>query len=282
MFALAFALACVGVSPHDADAAGTIRKNTGNRKTRVPTPYTPPAMDDSTAQAESQLQMLTEVYGGRDTWDPMHGLRYDVTYTIPGPEGVPVRSWTEMHFVWTKGTPKMRIDNMADSTIVLIDGDTTWVRRDGVWTSDSTSVAGDRANALEARWLARIPYSLLGERPKRRVEQAVGRDTAMIVRAESGAGENRPAGTIARVTFAPPTFGLSRVHWYDPAARAWFLMELTDERTRFGWRWAENRTVRTSDAAGTPGAIVMTVRVEDVLPAPELPDDLLHPPGRPR
>jgi hypothetical protein len=83
------------------------------------------------------------------------------------------------------------------------------------------------------------------------------------------------------VTFPPPTFALSTVHWYDPRARAWFLLELRDEKLIYGWRYAERRTLRTSDATGAPGPVVLEARIENLAVASEMPADLLHPPGRP-
>jgi hypothetical protein len=284
--AAAAIVVALAVAMHsDAWAAGTLRKNANQRKTRPAQPAPAASnvvVDDSTQVAMAMIQLVTDAYGGRETWLPLQGVRYDVIYTIPGPEGVPVSTWTESHILWMKERPRARIDNGQDSTIVIVEGDTTWVRRDGMWTSDSTATASERAAALDARWLARMPWSLLGETPRRRVEQAIGRDTALVVRAEYGAGDDRPAGTIARVTFAPPTFGLSTVHWYDPRSKAWFLLELSDEKTRYGWRWAAHRTLYTSDAAGTKGPVVLDARVDDFTVASELPEELLHPPGRPR
>ena len=72
------------------------------------------------------------------------------------------------------------------------------------------------------------------------------------------------------------------MHWYDPRSRAWFLLDLAEEQTHYGWRWAARRTLRTSDASGAPGPVVLDARIENLAIANEMPEDLLHPPGRPR
>jgi hypothetical protein len=266
-----------------AHGAGSRRKNLKNAQNRKPRiPPTPSSMDDSTAAALEQLALIPDAYGGDRIWDPIRGVRYDITYTIPGPEGVAVRTWTESHIVWTKLPVRVRIDNDSDSTIVVLRGDTCLVRRDGAWTADSAAVATERESAREARWLVCIPWDLLGEQPKRRLEQSIARDTALIVRAEYGPGLDRSAGTIVRATFAPPDFHLRTVHTYDPRARAWFLLELANERTSFGWTWAERRTLRTSDEKGTPGAVVLEARIDNMTVASDLPPEILYPPGAPR
>jgi len=58
-------------------------------------------------------------------------VRYYVTYRIPGPDSTTVRQWTESHFVWTHDRPRIRIDNADDSTVVVVTGDSTFVRRAG-------------------------------------------------------------------------------------------------------------------------------------------------------
>jgi hypothetical protein len=251
------------------------------RRERPPRPAEermPVVMDDSSRQAQGFLEELSRVNGGPDLWANMRGVRYYITYRIPGPEGTTLEEWTEYHMVWTQGRPRVRIDNATDSTVVIVAGDTTWVRRDGRWTRDSLAVAPARAQALDARWLVRVPWNLLSPTLKRRIDSPLERDQPFVIRADYGPGEDRPAGTVARLTFAPPGFALTQVHWYDPQSRNWYLLELAGEQERYGWHWAERRTLHASDAAGTRGPVAWTALVQDMQIEAQMPDQVLAPP----
>ena len=247
-----------------------------------PAPARPPGVvvDDSTAAALGMLNEMRGLYGGDDAWARIEGFRYDLAYTIPGPGGAPVRTWTESHFVWMQGEPRARLDVIEDSTIVIVSGDTTRVFRDGAWSTDSTVVAQARAQALDVIWSWQLPRNLVDRRLRLRQLQPSVKNEPFSTRASfDKPGLSRPEGTVFTVTFAPPTYAMRRLHWYDPRAKAWYLLELADDRSRYGFTWAERRTLHASDAAGEAGPVLWTAVVSDFQIEPFMPAVVLTPPG---
>ena len=245
-------------------------------------PARPPGVvvDDSTAAALGMLNEMRGLYGGDDAWARIEGFRYDLAYTIPGPGGAPVRTWTESHFVWVQGEPRARLDVIEDSTIVIVAGDTTRVFRDGAWSTDSTVVAQARAQALDVIWSWQLPRNLVDRRLRLRQLQPSVKDEPFSTRASfDKPGLSRPEGAVYTITFTPPTYAMRRLHWYDPRARAWYLLELADDRSRYGFTWAERRTLHASDAAGEAGPVLWTAVVSDFQIEPFMPAVVLAPPG---
>lgn len=239
-----------------------------------------PVIDDSTRMASVIVNDIRALYGGDDNFAVMRGLRYYVSYTIPGPDGATVRSWTETHYVWIHDANRLRIDTDEDSTIVIVNGDTTRVFRAGAWSVDPAIAEGARAQAQASTWLWRLPRALLLPGIEARMLDSLARDEPFRVRyryLEPGLG--RAVGTILTVTFAPPTYVMRTLHWYDPRTRAWFLLELADDRRRYDWTWPERRTLRASNAAGEPGPIIWTARIEDMQIEGLMPEVVLTPPG---
>lgn len=245
---------------------------------RVPAPARQ-APDDSSLAANNLLTFVRSSYGGIDNWSNLEGLRYYITYRVLGPDSTRVSEWTEAHMVWTKGRPRIRIDNSNDSTVVVVTGDTTFVRRGGVWTTDRVVVAQARALALQNVWLLRMPWNLLDPGLKRRLDPPYVKDGPLSVRIEYGPRQDLPAGTRAWVRCEPPSYAFRSVRWYDPAARGWYLLELSKDRQRYGWTWAERRTLRASDADGRPGPIIIEATVEDMQLENTMPLVVLAPPG---
>jgi hypothetical protein len=173
----------------------------------------------------------------------------------------------------------VRIDNATDSTIVVVTGDTTYVRRAGAWTTDPAVVAQARALALESSWLLRLPWNLLDFNLKRRVDPPFVKDGPLSVRIDYGKGQERPDGTRVWIRFDPPSYAVRSIRWYDPASKGWSLMELKDDQKRYGWTWAAHRTVRASDADGKPGPVVLEAEVEDMQLVNAMPLSVLAPPG---
>ncbi len=237
------------------------------------------AFDDSTNEANRLLLMLRPLYGGVDNWAHLGGVRYYVTYRIPGPDSTTAKEWTESHFVWTHERPRMRIDNADDSTVVVVTGDSTFVRRGGEWVLDPAVVLPAREQALEEVWLTRVPWNLLDARLKRRLNRPWVEKGPLDLRIEYGPGLDRPAGTRLFVRFDPPTYALRTMRWYDPRTRSWFLMEFSDEGRRYGWTWAGRRVLRASDADGAPGPILLTEVIQDMQLETFLPTEVLAPPG---
>jgi len=242
-------------------------------------PEVNPAYDDSSAAAHSMLLLLRSNYGGIDNWAHLGGVRYYVTYRIPGPDSTTVREWSESHFVWTHDTPRIRIDNGDDSTVVVVTGDSTFVRRSGVWVTSPDVVLPAREQALDEVWLVRVPWNLVDQPLKARIEPAWTQGAPLSLRIEYGAGFDRPAGTRMFLRFDPPDYALGTMHWYDPRTKNWYLMEFSDQGHRYGWTWANRRVLRTSDADGTRGPVVWTALVQDMQLETFLPTVVLAPPG---
>jgi hypothetical protein len=268
-------LACALVA---CAATGAFAQKGRRGERREPTPI-PAAADDSSRAAHEMLLFTRNIYGGVDNWNRVEGVRYYVTYRIPGPDSTQVSQWTESQMVWTHDRPRVRIDNGTDSTIVVVTGDTTYVRRDGVWSSDPVTIAQGRALALESSWLVRVPWNLLDFKLKRRLDPPFAKDGPLSVRVDYGPGQDRPAGTQVWVRFDPPSYAVRTIRWYDPVSKGWYLMELTNDQRRYGWTWATHRTLRASDASGKPGPIVLEAEVEDMQLVNEMPLIVLAPPG---
>jgi hypothetical protein len=245
----------------------------------VTAPVPPPAPDDSSAAAHSLLLTLRPQYGGIDNWARLGGVRYFVTYRIAGPDSTTVREWTESYMVWTHDSPRIRIDNGEDSTAVVVTGDSTFVRRGGVWVTDPAVTLPARNEALDEVWLMRLPWNIIDYKLKRRVEPAFAPGQPLSLRVEYGPGLDRPAGTRLFLRFDPPTYALRSMRWYDPRTRNWYLMEFADEGRRYGWMWSNRRVLRSSDSAGTPGPIVWTALVQDMQLETFMPTEVLAPPG---
>jgi len=242
----------------------------------------PPAVDESTAVAQALVWDVRALYGGLDNWERMDGFRYYVTYTIPGPEGAPVRTWTEVHHVWLHGAPRARIDVEEDSTIVIVSGDTTRVFRGGAWVgaADTTVIAAARDQALDLLWSSQLPRNLVNPAIRTRLRGPTARGEPFTARFHyDRPGLGRPEGTVLDVTFAPPTYAMRRLHWYDPRTRGWYLLELADDKSRYDWTWAERRTLHASNAAGEPGPVVWTAVVQDLQIEPAMPAAVLAPVG---
>jgi hypothetical protein len=273
LFAATLACATAALAP--GTSAHSLAK-----EPRTPAPQAmPAAADDSSRVAHELLLLLRGVYGGVDNWGFMDGVRYYATFRIPGPDSTQVTEWTESHMVWLHDRPRVRIDNSNDSTVVVVTGDTTYVRRDGVWTTDPAVVDPARALALEASWMVRVPWNLLEWDVKRRVDPTYVKDGPLSVRLEYGPGQDRPAGTRAYLRFDPPTYALRQVRWYDPRAKGWYLMELTGDQQRYGWTWATRRLVHASDAEGKVGPVVLDMRVDDMQIDNRMPLGVLAPPN---
>jgi hypothetical protein len=239
----------------------------------------PPAADDSSRVAHELLLYLRGVYGGVDNWAFMDGVRYYATYRIPGPDSTQVTEWTEAHMVWLHDRPRVRIDNATDSTVVVVTGDTTYVRRAGAWTTDPAVVAPLRELALEASWMVRVPWNLLDWTLRRRVDPAFVKNGPLSVRLEYGPGQDRPAGTRVYLRFDPPTYAARQVRWYDPRSKGWYLMELSGDQQRYGWTWATRRLVHASDAEGKVGPVVLDIRIDDMQIDNRMPATVLAPPN---
>jgi hypothetical protein len=247
---------------------------------RVAPPVTlPAAADDSSAAAHEMLAFVRGVYGGQDNWANIDGWRYYITYRLFGPDTTKVGEWTEAHMVWAKGTPRIRIDNSDDSTVVVVTGDTTYVRRGGAWSTDPAVVAQARALALQNVWLLRMPWNLLDFRLVRRLDPPYVKDGPLSVRIDFGPGQDLPAGTRAWVRFEPPSYAIRSVRWYDPVAKGWYLLELSNDQQRYGWTWAGRRTLRASDSDGRPGPIILDATVGDMQIDNAMPLTVLSPPG---
>jgi hypothetical protein len=160
-----------------------------------------------------------------------------------------------------------------------VTGDSTFVRRAGAWVTAPEVVLPARAQALDEVWLLRAPWNLLDYDLKRRLNRDWAENQPLDVRVEYGPGQDRPAGTRLFLRFDPPTYTLRAMRWYDPASRNWYLMEFADEGRRYGWTWSNRRVLRTSDAAGTPGPVVLTAEIQDMQLETFPPTDVLAPPG---
>jgi hypothetical protein len=125
----------------------------------------------------------------------------------------------------------------------------------------------------------RVPWNLLDGRLKRRLLKPWAEGSPFEVSVEYGPGADRPAGTHLFLRFDPPSYALRSMRWYDPASRNWYLMEFADEGKRYGWTWSGRRVLRTSDALGTPGPIVLTALIQDMQLETFLPTEVLAPPG---
>ena len=239
----------------------------------------PIVADESTAAAHEMINELKGLYGGDDSYALIDGFRYDITFTIPGPEGAPVRSWTEAHYIWMQGPPRARIDVDEDSTIVIVSGDTTRVRRAGAWINDPVLVKAARAQALDALWTWHLPRNLANPAIRaRQLDPTVNGQPFTTRFFYDHPGLERPPGTVLSVTFAPPTYAMRRLHWFDPRAKAWYLLELADDKKRYGFTWAERRTLHASDAAGEAGPVLWTAVVEDFQIEGHMPTIVLSPP----
>lgn len=275
---LGLVLAAALAAPASAQLSGKAKRP----RPKAPAKAAAPAAvaDDSTQYAQGMIADLRALYGGDDSWARIEGFRYYVQTTIPGPDGAPVREWTEAHHVWAHGAPRARIDVAEDSTIVVVRGDTTWVRRAGAWMTDSVVVAAGRAQALDALWTWRLPRNLLDPRIKARQLSANVRGEPLVTRfLYEKPGLDRPPGTVLTITFAPPGYAMRTLHWYDPRAGAWYRLELADDRKRYGFTWAGRRTLHASDAAGEKGPVLWTARLEDVQVEARMPGVVLAPPG---
>ncbi len=268
-----------GAAPAQGDTTTAKSPRPDPRGTMRPPP-TGPAPDDSSMRAAGLLLSTRRAYGFPDTWNRLEGVRCFITYRIPGPDGAPVQEWTESHHLWLKPPVRARIDNATDSTLIVVRGDTTSVRRGGAWTDEPLMLAAARTQVLAALWLQQMPYNLFGNALKRRIDrEPTKEDESFVVRVEYGEEQGRPAGTRARITFAPPGPVVRSVHWYDPRSKGWFLLELSNEKSRYGWTWAENRTLRSSDAEATAGPVVWTARVQDMQLEADMPVEVLAPAG---
>jgi hypothetical protein len=235
--------------------------------------------DDSTRSAQSMIHEIRALYGGDDNYAAMDGIRYYVTFTIPGPDGAPVRTWTEAHYVWLHGAPRARIETVEDSSVVIVSGDTTRVRRGGRWIDDPVTVAAAREQALDAVWSARLPRNLVSPAIRARQLDPAARGVPFTARFwYEHPGLDRPQGTILNLTFAPPTFTMRRLHMFDPRSGAWTILDLEDDRSRYEWTWAERRTLRAANAAGEPGPVLWTAVVQDMQIEGRMPAILLSPP----
>jgi hypothetical protein len=248
------------------------------RPTR-PEPAIPAAADDSSRAAHEMMLFLRTPYGGVDNWANLDGVRYYVTYRIPGPDSTKVSEWTESHLIWVHDRPRVRIDNSNDSTVVVVTGDTTYVRRAGTWSTDPDVIAQARSLALESSWLVRMPWNLLDFNLKRRLDPAYVKDGPLSVRIEYGPGQDRPDGTRVWIRFDPPTYAARTIRWYDPRSKGWYLLELTGDQRRYGWTWATHRTLRASDSDGKPGPIILEAEIEDMQLDNAMPVTVLAPPG---
>lgn len=237
--------------------------------------------DDSTQSAWALVTRARPSYGQPDTWRTMKGVRYYITYRIPGPDGSAVQEWTESHTLWLKDPVRGRIDNATDSTVIVIRGDTTLVRRGGAWTTEKAVLDAARTPVLDAIWLLSLPHNLFETGLKLRVDKPpTNADPGFTVRAEYGAGQSRPPGSIARVAFDTPALVVRSVHWYDPRSKGWFLLEQSNEKSRYNWTWSENRTLYASDTEGTKGPVIWTGVVQDMQIESQMPDQVLTPPLR--
>jgi hypothetical protein len=235
--------------------------------------------DDSTRSAQALVSEIRSLYGGDDNYAAMEGIRYYLTYTIPGPGGAPVRTWTEAHYVWLHGAPRARIETVEDSSIVIVSGDTTRVRRDGRWIDDPPTVAAARQQALDAVWSARLPRNLLTPAIRARQLDPAKRGVPFTTRFWYEHPDlDRPQGTILDVTFAPPAFTMRRLRTFDPRSGAWTLLDLEADRSRYDWTWAERRTLRAANDAGEPGPVLWTAVVQDMQIEGRMPAILLSPP----
>jgi hypothetical protein len=251
-----------------------------NRVPRENAAQAPPAAaDDSSRAAHQMLLFLRGVYGGVDNWAFIDGMRYYATFRIPGPDSTQVTEWTESHMVWSHDRPRVRIDNATDSTVVVVTGESTYVRRAGTWTTDPQVVGPARAQALEASWLIRVPWNLLDWNLKRRLDPPWVKDGPLSVRIDYGPGQDRPAGTQVWIRFDPPTYAVRSVRWYDPRSKNWYLMELSGDQQRYNWTWATRRVVHASDATGKVGPVVLDVRIEDMQVDNQMPLAVLSPPN---
>ena len=256
------------------------------RRTRAPGPASASdsaapryVADDSTRSAQSLVHEIRSLYGGDDNYAAMEGIRYYITFTMPGPEGAPVRTWTEAHYVWLHGAPRIRIETVEDSSIVIVSGDTTRVRRDGRWIDDPVTVAAAREQALDAVWTWRLPRNLLSPAIRARQLDPAQRGVPFTTRFwYEHPGLDRPQGTILGVTFAPPSFTMRRLHAFDPRSGSWTILDLEDDRSRYDWTWAERRTLRAANAAGEPGPVLWTAVVQDMQIEGRMPAILLSPP----
>jgi len=269
--ALVLALALPGTAAHAA-------RHTQAGRVAAP-PTLPPAADDSSRAAHEMLTFVRGVYGGQDNWANLDGWRYYITYRMFGPDSTKLGEWTEAHMVWAKGHPRMRIDNSNDSTVVVVTGDTTYVRRGGLWSTDPAVVAQARALALQNLWLLRMPWNLLDFSLKRRLDPPFVKNGPLSVRIDFGPGQDLPAGTHAWIRFDPPTYAIRNVRWYDPVAKGWYLLELSGDQQRYGWTWAGRRTLRASDSGGRPGPIILDATIEDMQLDNAMPLIVLSPPG---
>lgn len=281
--ATALALLAVAVSDRFAPpAAAALAGKTKSTARRTVPVRVPPAVvaDESTRVAHLMIHDMRALYGGDNNWAHIDGFRYYMTYTIPGPGGAPVRTWTESHFVWMHGLPRARIDIAEDSTIVIVAGDTTRVRRANAWMTDSLVVAAGRAQALDALWAWHLPRNLLDPRIRARQLTASARGEPVVTRFfYERPGLERPQGTVLTVTFAPPTYAMRRLHWFDPRGKAWYVLELADDRQRYGFTWAQRRTLHASDPAGEVGPVLWTAVLEDFQIEGRMPAIVLSPPG---
>jgi len=272
---LAATLACAAIA-----CASVAFARAPAKEPHTPTqPMPAAASDDSSRSAHEMLLLLRGDYAGVDNWAFMDGVRYYATYRIPGPDSTQVTEWTEAHMVWLHDRPRVRIDNANDSTVVVVTGDTTYVRRDGVWTTDPALVDPARALALETSWLMRIPWNLLDWGLKRRLDPPYVKDGPLSVRLEYGPGQERSAGTRVYVRFDPPSYTLRQVRWYDPRSKGWYLMDLTGDQKRYGWTWATHRVVHASDAEGKVGPVVLDIRIDDMQIDNRMPLSVLAPPN---
>lgn len=250
----------------------------GPRPLRPQAPI-PEAADDSSRAAHGMLTLLRGTYGGVDNWSTLEGMRYYITYKIPGPDSTKISEWTEAHMVWIHDRPRVRIDNSNDSTVVVVTGDTTYVRRAGAWSTDPEVIAQARALALESSWLIRMPWNLLDFSLKRRIDPPYVKDGPLSVRIEYGPGQDRPQGTRVWIRFDPPIYAARTIRWYDPRSKNWYLLELSNDQRRYGWTWATHRTLRASDEGGKPGPVILEAEVEDMQLDNAMPATVLAPPG---
>jgi hypothetical protein len=270
-------LACLALALLAGAVTGVFAER-GQRPHYPPTPI-PAAADDSSRAANELMAFLRGTYGGVDNWAKLEGMRYYITYKIPGPDSTKVSEWTEAHMVWIHDRPRVRIDNSNDSTVVVVTGDTTYVRRAGVWSTDPDVIAQARALALESSWLIRMPWNLLDYSLKRRLDPPYVKDGPLSVRIEYGPGQDRPEGTRVWVRFDPPNYAARTIRWYDPGSKNWYLLELSNDQRRYGWTWATHRTLRASDSEGKPGPVILEAEVEDMQLDNAMPVTVLAPPG---
>jgi hypothetical protein len=141
-------------------------------------------------------------------------------------------------------------------------------------------IAAARDQALDAIWSWHLPRNLLNPAIRARLLESPVQGQPFTTRSFfEREGLGRPPGTVLSVTFEPPTYAMRRLHWFDPRTKAWYLLDLADDKQRYGFTWAERRTLHASDAAGEAGPVLWTAVVQDFQIENHMPTVVLSPPG---